>query len=137
VAEIRLPPLRERREDIPLLFQILSHRAALAHGREPRPMAEADLGKLVAQDWPGNVRQLRNAAERFALGLDSSGEQAPPPPAALQSRLAEFEKSQIEAAFAQAKGDVSKVMEMLDMPRRTLNEKMAKYGIDRRTYSEA
>ena len=137
VAEIRLPPLRERREDIPLLFQILSHRAALAHGREPRPLAQADLGHLAAQDWPGNVRQLRNAAERFALGLDSGGgEQAPSAAPALQARLAEFEKGQIEAAFAQARGDVSKVMEMLDMPRRTLNEKMAKYGIDRRAYSE-
>ncbi len=135
VAEIRLPPLRERREDIPLLFDILARRAALAHGREPRPLAEADLGRLVAQDWPGNVRELRNAAERFALGLGTGGPAAAPPSPALHARLAEFEKSQIEAAFAQARGDVAKVMAILDMPRRTLNEKMAKYAIDRRTYT--
>lgn len=138
VAEIHLPPLRERKEDIPLLFESFAHRAALAHGREPRPLTDRHLRDLLTHDWPGNVRELRNAAERFALGLELStaatARETSPEGASLQAQLASFEKTLIEAAFVQAKGDVAEVMRALDLPRRTLNEKMTRYSIDRRRF---
>ena len=64
-----MPPLRERIEDIPLLFEYFATSAAAAHARELRPVAAATMNMLMAHDWPGNVRELRNAAERYALGL--------------------------------------------------------------------
>lgn len=137
VAEIRLPPLRDRKEDIPLLFESFAHRAALAHGREPRPLTGRHVRELLTHDWPGNVRELRNAAERFALGLGLSPAATDVEPLAstsLQVQLASYEKTLIEAAFVQARGDVAEVMRQLELPRRTLNEKMVRYGIDRRRY---
>ncbi|BAE50460.1 sigma-54-dependent transcriptional regulator [Paramagnetospirillum magneticum] len=137
VAEIRLPPLAERREDIVALFESFAALAANAHGRTPPTLTEGNVQALLAHDWPGNVRELRNEAERFALGL---GLRAAAPVAAeaqgdgLQASVALFERQRIEAAFIQAQGDVAEVMRLLDLPRRTLNEKMAKYGIDRRRF---
>src|SRR6185295_18719177 len=67
VVELAVPPLRERKEDIPLLFEYFAGLAAEAHGREVRPVSASTVSTLMAQDWPGNVRELRNAAERYAL----------------------------------------------------------------------
>jgi len=137
VAEIRLPPLAQRPDDIVPLFESFAARAAAAHGRNPPALAEGDLRALLAHDWPGNVRELRNEAERFALGLGLR--RGAPLPAqdgesSLQASVAAFEKRRIEEAFREARGDVALVMARLDLPRRTLNEKMAKYGIDRRIF---
>jgi two-component system C4-dicarboxylate transport response regulator DctD len=137
VAEIRLPPLRERREDIPGLFELFAARAAAAQGRAVPPLGGEGLAVLLAHDWPGNVRELRNEAERFALGLGlrrMEGASAMDGAEGLHGAVAAFERARIEAAFVQAQGDVAEVMRLLDLPRRTLNEKMAKYGIDRRRY---
>lgn len=139
VAEIHLPPLRERKADIALLFESFAHRAALAAGRAPRPLSDGDVRDLLTHDWPGNIRELRNAAERFALGLELGPParrpaDAPDSPGALHEQVARFEKTMIEAAFIQARGDVAEVMRVLDLPRRTLNEKMTRYGIERRRY---
>ena len=64
-----MPPLRERMEDVPLLFEYFAASAAATHEREPRPLSAATLNMVMAHPWPGNVRELRNAAERYALGL--------------------------------------------------------------------
>ena len=75
VAVLRLPPLRERREDVPLLFDHFVRAAAERYGL-PVPEASADrLRELMAHDWPGNVREVRNVADRFVL----EGETAPLP----------------------------------------------------------
>ncbi|WP_313466663.1 sigma-54-dependent transcriptional regulator, partial [Pseudomonas nitroreducens] len=62
VAELRLPPLRERREDIPLLFEHYALLASEKFGREAVPLSATQLARLLAHDWPGNVRELANAA---------------------------------------------------------------------------
>jgi two-component system C4-dicarboxylate transport response regulator DctD len=147
VAELPVPPLRDRREDIPLLFEFFAAEAARRHGREPRPLSSTDIAALQAHDWPGNVRELKNAAERHALGLGNR-----PPPAApalrpdagqapfprsqpsLHAQVADFEKKTIERALQSANGEIQTVLDLLGIPRRTLNEKMARYGIDRRRY---
>ena len=142
VAEIHIPPLRQRREDIPLLFEFFAAAAARAHGRDPRSPGPDDMARLMAHPWPGNVRELKNAAERFAVG--PGGLSLPGAPAGAEPDIAsgpglaalvgDFERRAIERAFADCQGDVGRVMDMLDLPRRTLNEKMARYGIDRQRF---
>jgi two-component system C4-dicarboxylate transport response regulator DctD len=135
VATLRLPPLAERREDIPLLFLQLAREAAARHGvpdRRPPPELLAD---LAARDWPGNVRELRNAADRLALGLDWTGERAPEAPR-LADRVAAFERSVIAGAIAAHGGRLRPVYEALGIGRKTLYEKMQKHGLDRRLLTE-
>ena len=134
VATLHIPPLRERREDIPLLFEHFAHEAALRHGREAPPLAPSELARLLGHDWPGNVRELINAAERHALGLSS------PPPAerfagqALAQQLETFEAQCLHNALLHCQGNITAVMEMLQLPRRTLNEKMQRHGLARGDY---
>jgi two-component system C4-dicarboxylate transport response regulator DctD len=140
VAQLSVPPLRERRGDISLLFEFFSTEAARRHDREVRPLTPSDLAALMAHDWPGNVRELKNAAERHALGLGNrpaSNQARPagsPSDLPLAAQVAGFERQAIETAFEACGGDVQAVVALLDIPRRTLNEKMTRYGIDRRRY---
>ena len=76
VAVLELPPLRERREDIPILFEHFVLQAAVRYGREAPALDGHHVRRLMANDWPGNVRELRNAADRFVLGLPSAPEHA-------------------------------------------------------------
>ena len=69
VAFIELPPLRERREDIPLLFEHFTLDAARRFARDSPMLDEQTLSALLAYSWPGNVRELRNVADRFVLGV--------------------------------------------------------------------
>jgi two-component system, NtrC family, C4-dicarboxylate transport response regulator DctD len=136
VVEVTIPPLRARKEDIPLLFEFFASSAAEAYGREFRPVPATTAGALVAQDWPGNVRELRNAAERYALGLDAM--RSPAPTGETSRPLAEqvdaFERAVIERSLTEAGGRINAVMERLAIPRRTLSEKMARFGLDRRAF---
>ena len=134
VATLHIPPLRERREDIPLLFEHFAQEAARRHGREAPPLAPSELARLLGHDWPGNVRELINAAERHALGLSS------PPPAerfagqALAQQMEAFEAQCLHNALLHCQGNITAVMEMLQLPRRTLNEKMQRHGLSRGDY---
>ena len=137
VVEVSIPPLRERIEDIPLLFEYFAASAAAAHGREPRPVSPSIANGLMTHDWPGNVREVRNAAERYALGL---GEPFRPladdiERFSLAHQVEAFERSVIERCLSETGGRISAVIERLDIPRRTLNEKMARLGIDRRRFA--
>ncbi len=79
VAPLRIPPLRERGDDILMLFQHFADAASQRHGLGPHALQPAQRALLLRHDWPGNVRELQNAAERFALGLELALDgQAPP-----------------------------------------------------------
>jgi two-component system C4-dicarboxylate transport response regulator DctD len=136
VAELHIPPLRERREDIPLLFEHFASQAAQRHGRAAPPVTPGELTQLLAHDWPGNVRELINAAERHALGLS-----APAPASSGGQSLAEqmeaFEAQCLHNALQQCKGNITEVMTQLQLPRRTLNEKMQRHGLSRSDYLPA
>jgi len=139
VVELTIPPLRERMEDIPLLFEYFAALAAQAHGRPARPVNTAAASALMAHAWPGNVRELRNAAERYALGIGEGvtvGGSAESARLSLAQQVEAFERAVIERSLAEAGGRISAVMERLDVPRRTLSEKMARLGVDRRRYAE-
>lgn len=135
VAELHLAPLRERREDIPLLFEHFARGAAERLGRTAPPLEGAQLAQLMGHDWPGNVRELANAAERHALGLDSpkvedvAGQ-------SLAAQMEAFEAQCLRAALRQHHGEIKAVMETLQIPRRTLNEKMQRHGLAREDYLE-
>lgn len=135
VAELQLPPLRQRREDIPLLFEHFARQAAESAGLASTPLGALQLAALLAQDWPGNVRELANAAQRHALGL---AEVAPAATGggSLAAQAEAFEAQCLRAALARHKGEIKAVMEELQLPRRTLNEKMQRHGLARDAFLE-
>jgi len=116
VARIVLPPLRERREDLPALAQALARRAAERLGRVCPPLDPAFVARLAAYDWPGNVRELENALERWLIGAEH--------PAA-----APREVEQIAAALAAAGGNVARAARRLGLPRSTLRGRIARHGL--------
>ncbi|MBV2132457.1 sigma-54 dependent transcriptional regulator [Pseudomonas sp. MAP12] len=137
VAELPLPPLRERREDIPLLFQRFCEAAGARLQRPVRLLDGALLGQLLGHDWPGNVRELANAAERHVLALarPASAESSGAP--SLAERLEAFEAQCLRAALSRHRGDIKAVLEDLQLPRRTLNEKMQRHGLSREAFLPA
>jgi len=136
VVTLDVPPLSDRREDIALLFLRLLIEAAARHRIDAAPeVPPALLASLAARDWPGNVRKLRNAADRFALGLGLHADSEKIP--ALQrlaDRVAAFERREIEAALAAHGGSLKPVYEALGLSRKSLYEKIQKLGIDRTAF---
>lgn len=137
VAELRLAPLRERREDIPLLFAHFARAAAERLGRSAAAPSGAQLGRLLSHDWPGNVRELANAAERHALGLDDVQSAAVAHTGqSLAAQQEAFEAQCLRAALSRHQGDIKAVLEELQLPRRTLNEKMQRHALVREDFLE-
>ncbi len=146
---LEVPPLRARGEDILTLFSHFSVQFAEEYGCEPPTLNAGDAANLVQAPWPGNIRQLINLAERAVLQarrgdnnisalLIDDGFQAPSVPLDAEKPLKDhvdaFEKMLIDHALRRNQGNVSSVMAELALPRRTLNEKMAKYGLTRADY---
>lgn len=142
VVMIDIPPLRERREDIPLLFQHFVLVAGARYQREPPPPSAEQSHQLMLADWPGNVRELRNAAERYVLlgescGYDIEqmvGADVDRPPMTLPEQLECFERGLIEQQLKATNGSIKDTMGALGLPRKTLYDKMKKYGLDRDNY---
>ncbi|WP_024302312.1 sigma-54 dependent transcriptional regulator [Pseudogulbenkiania sp. MAI-1] len=131
VVTLELPPLRERREDIPLLFESFLQQAALRYGREAPEADRQTLSRLMAHDWPGNVRELRNVAERFALGLPvfKGAAAGDTPPPSLAEAVEAFEKAMIAEVMRRHDGNLSQTSIALNMPKTTLYDKVKKYGL--------
>ncbi|RJX73136.1 sigma-54 dependent transcriptional regulator [Pseudomonas sp. LS-2] len=134
IAELRLPPLRERREDIPLLFGHFSRQAAERMGRRAPTLTGDQLTHLLSHDWPGNVRELANAAERQVLGLDNPASVDMPAGKSLAAQQEAFEAHCLRAALSRHHGDIKAVLNELQLPRRTLNEKMQRHGLVREMF---
>lgn len=136
VAIIELPPLRERREDIPLLFEHFTLMAAGRYERTAPLVSNAQLADLMAYAWPGNVRELRNVADRFVLGLlgdrltqvRGAGEQ-PVLPLGLPQQVEHFERAVIVEELRRHRGDQSATATALGIARQTLHDKLRKLGI--------
>jgi two-component system, NtrC family, C4-dicarboxylate transport response regulator DctD len=133
VAVLDIPPLRDRMEDIPLLFE---HFVVDAAGRHKRPLpviTVPQLKELMSHYWPGNVRELRNVADRFVLGLldDSVGFLSARafPRVSLGDQINRFERVLIEDALAEHHGNATLVCRSLKIPKRTLYDKMRKWGL--------
>ncbi|CAI8880410.1 sigma-54-dependent transcriptional regulator [Pseudomonas chlororaphis] len=134
VAQLRLPPLRDRREDIPLLYEHFAHAAAERLGRSVAPLGGAQLSRLLSHDWPGNVRELANVAERQVLGLGEPEPEAIDPGQSLAAQQEAFEAQCLRAALTRHKGDIKAVLNELQLPRRTFNEKMQRHGLAREMF---
>jgi two-component system C4-dicarboxylate transport response regulator DctD len=134
VVTIRMPGLDERREDIPYLFLRLLTGLCQRAGRPVPEVSTQMLSDIAARDWPGHVRELRNAAERVALGLDIGALAMAPSGATLSDRMAAHEKALIAAALAAHSGSVKATYEALGLSRKALYEKMQKHGLDRADY---
>jgi two-component system C4-dicarboxylate transport response regulator DctD len=140
IVTLDIPPLRERREDIPALFHHFLLVAAARYGKAATALPQSALQALLSHDWPGNVRELRNTAERYVLlgKLSELGEQSKNAKVltSLADQVAEYEKSLIEQTLIECSGSIKDTMELLKIPRKTLYDKMQKYQINKDTYKE-
>jgi two-component system, NtrC family, C4-dicarboxylate transport response regulator DctD len=136
VVTLRMPSLAQRREDAPLLFLQLVTEAAARYRRDHVEVPPETLAEIARRDWPGNVRELRNAADRFVLGLGIDARTLPAEPTTeglpLADHVARFEKALIGETIRASRGGLKQVYETLGISRKTLYEKMQKYGLDRR-----
>ncbi|MEI2298405.1 sigma-54-dependent transcriptional regulator [Ensifer sp. MJa1] len=134
VATLRVPSLAQRRADIPLLFLQLVRESAARYGRDEVEVSQAMLAEMAERDWPGNVRELRNAAERLVLGLDSTPDDTARSEngGRLADKVAAYEKALIASAIAAHGGALKPVYESLGISRKTLYEKMQKFGLDKK-----
>jgi len=147
---ITVPPLRQRGEDILILFTRLSEQFAEEYGCDAPDVSAQEAAQLLQAPWSGNVRQLFNVAERAVLQnrrgsgtiasllmADTDEEmksamttEGKP----LKEFVEAFERMLIDNTMRRHKGSIVAVMDELCLPRRTLNEKMAKYGLQRSEY---
>ena len=147
--KIVVPPLRQRGEDILTLFTRLSEQFADEYGCDAPEVSAQEAAQLLQAPWPGNVRQLINVAERAVLQnrrgtgsiaslLMADTEENRPAMTTEGKPLKEFveafERMLIDNTMRRHKGSIVAVMEELCLPRRTLNEKMAKYSLTRSDY---
>ncbi len=147
VVEIRVPPLRERKSDVPLLAEHFLRRFVRETGRRVRGFTPAALAKMEEYHWPGNVRELRNVVERaVALGLGpvldvgdiwlSSLEASLPaasagPPPYQPLPLEEVEKQHILRTLTHTDWNKSQAAAILNIERSTLDRKIKTYGLKR------
>ena len=146
---ILCPPLRTRGEDILTLFTRMSEGFAEEYGCEAPQVTAQEAAQLLQAPWPGNVRQLVNIAERAVLqnrrgsgsiasllmaDNEASGPALTTEGKPLKDYVEAFERMLIDNTMRRHKGSIVSVMEELCLPRRTLNEKMAKYGLTRGDY---
>ncbi|MDD7972102.1 sigma-54-dependent transcriptional regulator [Roseinatronobacter alkalisoli] len=144
-----LPPLRMRGEDILALFETYLAQFADEYGCAPPVVSMPEAAQLLQAPWPGNVRQLVNIAERAVLQSrredgalmslimadnEASSEVMTTEGKPLKEHVEAFERMLIDNTMRRHKGSITAVMEELRLPRRTLNEKMAKYGLVRSDY---
>jgi two-component system, NtrC family, response regulator AtoC len=156
VIPLRVPPLRERRDDIPLLTQHFIRWAQQRHGREPKQVAGAAMRALCDYSWPGNVRQLKNCMERLVVTVEGTTihlEDLPqemhsprpnpvvdtwpgnlhgapnPEVTSLEAAVAEVEKSTILAALDRCNHHRERTAQLLGISVRTLHYKMNRYSL--------
>ncbi|WP_242395586.1 sigma-54-dependent transcriptional regulator [Anaeromyxobacter oryzisoli] len=144
VVPLRLPPLRERREDLPLLVEHLVQKHALRLGRPPLPLDADAMRALLDHPWPGNVRELEHAIERGlllargdAIALaDLPPEIAQPAQEAATGTEGRYRKARdawerrfLEDLLREADGQVAKAAEAAGLHRSTFYEKLARHGL--------
>ena len=137
VFSIHLPPLRERREDIPMLATFFLERLARELGRSACRFSDKAMQLLLQYEWPGNVRELENAIERAVVV--QRGEEirvadlplGPTPSKVEELSLAQMERHHIEGVLRQMSGNISESARALGIDRTTLYSKIRKYGLNR------
>lgn len=136
VITLRMPTLSQRQEDIPRLFTHLVNEACARYHREIPDIPSSILTLTSNKNWPGNVRELRNSADRFALGLgfeemQQAKELGSGP---LSQRISDYEKNILIAELTVNQGRLKDTYENLGLSRKSLYEKMQKYGLSREKF---
>jgi len=150
VVPINIPPLRERKEDIPLLVQDFLKEFCRENNTEPKTITDATLDLLMAQDWPGNVRELKNLIERMVImtpgsaieSTDTFSEQTPRSSSlkitndilaapTLKSAKALAEQEYIRVKLAEHQGNVTQTAEAIGVDRTSLHKKIKALDLDR------
>jgi len=147
VVDLVVPPLRERREDIPALAREFARTYGERFGRPEFQLSAEDLAEMVSADWPGNVRQLENAVARMValgegphLSRDDTGSseaasEAEPPPRnsaealTLREQVEALERGVISRTLATVGGNQSEAARRLGLSRGALIDRMRKYGL--------
>jgi DNA-binding NtrC family response regulator len=165
VVTIEIAPLRERREDIPVLADSFARAAAERYNLPVRPLGQSALRRLIVYDWPGNVRELRNTIERAAImaegdeltardlpeeikkqpsmnggesahhEAETDGSLAVPFTADFRSDRREFERRYIARCLEDSGGNVTRAATILGMHRQSLQHKLRELGLARRYVS--
>jgi len=150
VIHIHMPPLRERKEDIPALVEHFLAKHRYSATAQPAAISEEALRRLMEYDWPGNVRELENVVERAVVlsrgqvitsrelpfgdheadGEEGHGDELPTERSFFKKSVAQFEKDLIMKALRDAGGNRSKAAEMLGIYRRLLYAKIKEYGLE-------
>ena len=150
VINIHMPPLRERKEDIPALVEHFLAKHRYSATAQPAAISEEALRRLMEYDWPGNVRELENVVERAVVlsrgqvitsrelpfgdheadGEEGHGDELPTERSFFKKSVAQFEKDLIMKALRDAGGNRSKAAEMLGIYRRLLYAKIKEYGLE-------
>jgi len=144
VFPIKIPDLRQRKEDIPIMAQLFLERYADREGKDVREISSDALEMLMAYHWPGNVRELENAIERAVL-LASSSEivvnDLPPNVRVIGERkvvdtsktlntwIEKLEEEALRQALLECEGNISKTAKKLGIGRATIYRKAKKYGL--------
>jgi len=126
LMRVRIPAIRERTEDIPVLFR---HYVAQACEQANLPIPDITpdhIARLMAQDWPGNARALMNAAMRFVMGL---GDVEVADGIGLAEQMAKVERQLLIEALGKAGGNATAAAVGLKLPRKTFYDKLARHGI--------
>ena len=143
VFTITLPPLRERRGDVPALAQYFLEKYAREHRRDIRRIASGVLDALAAYSWPGNVREFENAIERAVVScagvvLDEShlpktiraaAAVGPSAPQTLAQAVGQLERQMIADALRETQGNLARASRRLGTTERILSYKVRKYGL--------
>jgi DNA-binding NtrC family response regulator len=144
VISLHLPPLRERRDDIPLLADLFLRNVAQARGGEVKTLSAEALAALQEYDWPGNVRELENALERAALLTSGGVVEVSALPERITERRAEplagertavnptletIERAYIQWVLQQERGNKTRAAEILGIDASTLYRKLSRWGV--------
>lgn len=128
VMRIRIPALKERTEDIPILFRHYVEQAAEQANVTAPPILQHTIASLMAREWPGNARALMNAAMRFVLGQGEL-EQDTDTELGLNEQMARVERSIIVTALERNNGNATLTARALQVPRKTFYDKLTRHGL--------
>ncbi|MFL7026696.1 sigma-54-dependent transcriptional regulator [Enterovibrio norvegicus] len=143
IASLHLPPLRQRKEDILVLFRHFVVQASLKYKTRPSTIYPEQSQQLSRHDWPGNVRELRNVADRFVLGIVGDGFDLTSPTGegvgddfAFEKQMEQYEKNVLTEALIESSGNINEVSNKLNLPRKTLYRKMKKHQLDKDSFKD-
>lgn len=135
-VRLHIPPLRDRKEDIPLLFAHFISEASAKFSKKIPKISTSARRRLSDYDWPGNVRELKNFADSIVLGIESTNGKSLSSNLSLPERVERFEANTICSVLEETKGDVRATVDALGIPRKTFYDKISRHEIDLKKYRE-